>query len=249
MQYVDIKDAIEEQGLRIVIVKQLPSPWGVAAKAMMEFKGLKFVVAHQIPLTENHELLEWAGVNSAPVVAWKDEPPLNRWNDILFLLERLEPRRPLIPEVPAQRILTLGLSHEICGELGFGWNRRLDFARPKDGEDVSELGKKWGYRVSDAEMADARIVAFMRQLADIMIAQREIGSRFLVGNAITAADFYWAAFSNLVSIQPHSQCPMIPEARPIFENTPEEITSAIDPILIEHRDFIMQNYFKLPLEL
>ena len=87
MQYVDIKDAIEEQGLRIVIVKQLPSPWGVAAKAMMEFKGLSFVVAHQIPLTENHELLEWAGVNSAPVVAWKDEPPLNRWNDILFLLE------------------------------------------------------------------------------------------------------------------------------------------------------------------
>lgn len=249
MRYVDIKDAIKEQGLRIVIVKQMPSPWGIAAKAMMEFKKLKFVVAHQVPMGENRELLEWAGVNSGPVVAWNDQPPLNRWNDILFLLERLEPQRPLIPEAPADRALTLGLSHEICGELGFGWNRRLDFMRPRDGAAVSALGKKYGYRVSDAEMADVRVIAFMRHLADIMVSQREHGSRFLVGDAITAADFYWAAFSNLVSIQPHSQCPMSAEARPIFENTPEEIISAIDPILIDHRDFIMHEYFKLPLEL
>ena len=34
MHYADIRDAIEGRGLRIVIVKQLPSPWGVAAKAM-----------------------------------------------------------------------------------------------------------------------------------------------------------------------------------------------------------------------
>ena len=249
MRYIDIKDAVNARGLRIVIVKQMPSPWGVAAKAMIEFKGLKFAVAHQIPMGENRDLLEWAGVNSAPVVAWNDEKPLNRWTDILFLLERLETQRPLIPEVPADRILTLGLSHEICGELGFGWNRRLDFMRPRDGEDVSAFGRKYGYRTSDAEMAGERVIEFMRHLAEILVAQREIGSRFLVGDTITAADFYWAAFSNLVSIQPHSQCPMSAEARPIFENTPEEITSAIDPILIDHRDFIMHEYFKLPLEL
>ena len=34
-----------------------------------------------------------------------------------------------------------------------------------------------------------------------------------------------------------------------FENTPAEITAAIDPILIEHRDYIMRTYYKLPLEL
>ena len=39
------------------------------------------------------------------------------------------------------------------------------------------------------------------------------------------------------------------DARPMFENTPSEIKEALDPILIEHRDRIMEKYFKLPLEL
>ena len=49
MRYVDIKEAIESDGLRIVIVKAMPSAWGIAAKAMIEFKGLDFLCAHQIP--------------------------------------------------------------------------------------------------------------------------------------------------------------------------------------------------------
>ena len=142
MQYVDINEAIQMQGLRIVIVKAMPSAWGVAAKAMIEFKELDFVVTHQLPMTENPELLAWSGVNSGPVVAWNEEAPINRWNDILFLLERLNPKKRLVPENAIQRIQVMGLSHEICGELGFGWNRRLDLIRPGDDGVVSEFGKK-----------------------------------------------------------------------------------------------------------
>jgi hypothetical protein len=42
---------------------------------------------------------------------------------------------------------------------------------------------------------------------------------------------------------------MNPDARPMFLNTPVEITAAIDPMLIEHRDRIMRTYYKIPLEL
>lgn len=61
---------------------------------------MDFVTAHQIPMAENPELLAWSGTNSAPVVAWNDEPPINRWDDVLLLLERLAPEKRLVPEDP-----------------------------------------------------------------------------------------------------------------------------------------------------
>ncbi|MDE0842331.1 MAG: hypothetical protein OSA42_09065 [Porticoccaceae bacterium] len=249
MRHIDIKRAIAADGLRIVIAKAMPSAWGIAAKAMMEFKGLDFSVAYHVPRGDNLDLLTWSGVNSAPVVAWNKEPPINRWNDILFLLERLAPDSPLVPQAPEERMRMLGLSHEICGELGFGWNRRLGMLRPTNGAAVSAFGLKYGYRDTDAKNATPRVIAFMRELACVLKSQRTQGSQFLVGNSVTAADFYWAAFSNFVVIQSAEECPINPAARPMFENTPAEITEAIDLILIDHRDFIMQTYYKLPLEL
>ena len=71
----------------------------------------------------------------------------------------------------------------------------------------------------------------------------------VVGQSVTAADFYWAAFSNFVAIQPPEEMPINPAARPMFEHVPAEITAAIDPILIEHRDRIMHTYYKLPVDL
>lgn len=250
MPYVDIKQAIEADGLRLILVRGMPSAWGIAVKAMMEYKSLDFILGPQMPMAENPELLAWSGTNSAPVVAWKDEKPINRWDDILLLLERLAPEKPLVPEDPGERIQLFGIGHEICGELGFGWNRRLDLLRPADGASgPSEFALKYGYRDEDAELANARVIALMRTLAAILKAQKERGSDYLVGESVTAADFYWAAFSNFVAIQPPDLMPIDPAARPMFENTPAEIKAAIDPVLIEHRDRIMSTYFKLPHEL
>ena len=38
-----------------------------------------------------------SGQNSAPVVAWRNEKPINRWLDILLLAERLAPQPSLLP--------------------------------------------------------------------------------------------------------------------------------------------------------
>ncbi|MGB0637530.1 MAG: hypothetical protein ACPGN6_08995 [Gammaproteobacteria bacterium] len=249
MKYATMDEIIESDGLRLVIVKDMPSAWGVAVKAMLEHKGLDFLMGHQIAMSENPKLLAWSGTNSGPVVAWNDEAPINRWNDILCLIERLAPEKPLVPENVKEQIEVMGISNAICGELGFGWNRRLDMMRPPDGEEPSDFGKKYFYRETDAALANERVIALMSELSSRLKDQANKGSQFLVGTSVTAADFYWAAFSNFVVIQSAEECPINPQARPMFENTPAEIVDAIDPILIKHRDEIMSSYYKLPLEL
>ena len=59
MKYADVNHVIQADGLRIILLRGFPSPWGQATKAMMEYKGLSFVAG----------ALEAGGENSA-VVAW-----------------------------------------------------------------------------------------------------------------------------------------------------------------------------------
>lgn len=253
MEFISIAELIKKPGLRLVLVQGTPSPWGQAAKAMMEYKGLTFAVAPQIPGGDNRELVDWAGVNSGPVVAWNDERPINRWNDILFLLERLAPHKPLVPDDAAGCVHMLGLAHEICGELGLGWNRRLSLFQPamQSGQApalVAAMSRKYGYNESDVALANQRQIGMLNLLAAELKAQRARGSSFFIGNGVTAVDFYWAAFCNIFDILPLAQCPIAPGFRPMFETIDSAVKAALDPVLLEHRDRMMRTHFKLPME-
>lgn len=253
MKFLSVAEVIKRSGLRLVLVQGAPSPWGQAVKAMMEYKGLEFVVAPQIPGTENAELVAWAGVNSGPVVAWNDGRPLNRWNDILFLLERLAPHRPLVPDAPAERVQLLGLSHELCGELGLGWNRRLSLFKPaiQSGQapsGITAMSRKYGYNESDVAATNQRQIEMLNLLSSILDSQRDKGSAYFVGSALSAVDFYWAAFSVIMDILPDAQCPVAAGARSMFENIDARVKAAISPQLLEHRERILRAHFKLPME-
>ena len=250
LHYTDIDELIAGDGLRLVLLRGFPSPWGQAAKAMMEHKALDYAVGALQAGGENAAVVAWAGTNSAPVVAWNDEAPLNRWDDILLLLERLGPERPLVPSDPALRAEVYGLSTLICAPLGFGWNRRLigAQARVAAGKPMGLMGEKYGYNTVDGPLAETRTVAFLDYLAARLRRQADAGSGYLVGDQITAADFYWAAFSNLLRIQPPDECPLDDAIRPGFEAVPPALEDA-DEILIEHRDRIMRAHFKMPMEL
>lgn len=254
MQFIDIDDAIRRDGLRLVLVAGTPSPWGQAAKAMMEYKGLEFACAAQIPGGANEALVAWAGINSGPVVAWNDEAPINRWDDILFLLERLGPQRPLLPEERSLRVRALGLSIELCGELGLGWNRRLALFQPPmqsatPPEAVANMARKYRYNEADVALADARTVASLQLFAAELKAQQARGSDYFVGDGLTAVDFYWAAFCNLFDVPPDAIVPMAAGFRPMFEQMTETVKAALDPVLVAHRDRIMQAHFKIPMEM
>ena len=123
---------------------------------MIEYKGLLYRADHLILGAENIELIDWAGINNAAVVAWDTIAPVNRWDDILFLLERLA------PEKSDERALCLGLAHLIGGELGIGWNRRLSMFHPSiQSENLSEtiqnMASKYGYNYLDVRLATQRV--------------------------------------------------------------------------------------------
>ncbi|MFT4563968.1 MAG: glutathione S-transferase [Gammaproteobacteria bacterium] len=253
MEILEIGDLRERSGLRIVLVAGAPSPWGQAAKAMIEFKGLDYSAGHLIPGDANSEVVEWSGVNSGPVVAWNDEKPIDRWNDILFLLERLAPNKPLVPDDPQDRVEFFGMAHEINGEFGLGWNRRLMMFGPilesgQAPDGMKLMGDKYNYNKTDAELASRRIVGTLTQLSNRLKKQKAAGSNYFIGSSPTAMDFYWTAFSNLVEIISWEKIPVAEPMRPLFDQGDPAIAAAFDSMLREHRDRFFDQYFKSPME-
>ncbi len=237
---------------KIIVVKGFPSPWSVAAKAMLDFKGLDFVCGPQIPGEENAALKAWSGTNSAPVVAWNDEPPVNRWDSILHLIERLEPNNPLLPPDPQSRTQVMGLAHELCGELGLGWNLRLILfaaigasgAMPPQ---IKTQTGKYGFRKNDVEKANERVQQTLKFFSHHYETQRNQGSRFLVGDSLTAADFYWAAFCNLIDLPGEEVIAISPQARGLIESMAPLFSKHLDPELSAHRDRILKEHCRLPM--
>jgi glutathione S-transferase len=254
LQYRSFEEVRNHPGLRIVLVKGVPSPWGQAAKTIFEVKGLEYVAAPWIGGEANAEIVAWGGEASAPIVAWAQKKPVNRWVDILYLAERLAPKPALIPADVVQRALMIGLSQEICGEMGIGWNRRLQlfapaFASGQAPEGVTRMGSKYGFNQADAKAAGERTAASLRALSAQLKSQYGRGVKYFVGDALSALDIYWTAFSNLLDPLPKEQCPMPDAYRPGWKVADPVVKAALDPILMEHRARIFAECFRNPMEL
>src|SRR5262249_53664931 len=122
-EYVSVEEAIGRGGLRMVVVGGVPSPWGEAAKGIFHIKRLEWVAVRLA--YDSEPLAKWAGERGAPVAVYERERPRSGWAEILLLAERLAPTPSLLPSNPPDRALAFGLAHEICGEEGLGWARRL----------------------------------------------------------------------------------------------------------------------------
>jgi glutathione S-transferase len=149
--------------------------------------------------------------------------------------------------------LVVGLSNELLGEWGLGWCKRLQFAGP-----ISTQSSGWDkllkteYGLSGDDVpsqAEQRIVAILKMLTQRLRDQKSSKSPYLVGNKLSAADVYWATISNLVRPLPPAKCPLSDHLREIFGNPGAAVDAAIDPILIEHRDYIYNTYLELPVDL
>jgi glutathione S-transferase len=254
LHYRSFEEITDHPGLRIVLVKGMPSPWGQAAKTIFEIKALDYVAAPWLVGEPNDEIVAWGGEASAPIVAWAKEKPIHRWIDILYLAERLAPEPALLPANATERALMIGLSHEICGELGIGWNRRLQLFAPAYASGsppagVGRMGSKYGYRESDVEAAGKRTADSLRALTAQLKSQYARGTHFFVGNSLSALDIYWTAFANLLDPLPKEQCPMPDTWRPAFVASDPVIRAALDPLLLEHRSRIFREHFRDPMEL
>ncbi len=253
-KYVSVEEAITRRGVRMVVVGDVPSPWGEAAKGILHIKGIAWAA---VRLTYDSELLkEWAGQRNGPVLIYENERPRSGWADILLFAERVSPAPSLLPADAAERSLVFGLAHEICGEEGLGWSRRLQLVHAgllNSGgfpERVSKyLGKKYGYRPEAGVAAGRRVAELLGMLVRRLKAQQQIGSRYYVGDALTAADVYSATFTAMFDPLPPEQCKMDAGTRAAFSTRDAQISAALDPILFEHRDMIYAEYLELPLSL
>ncbi len=187
---------------------------------------------------------------------YEDERPRSGWVEILLLAERLGPEPRLIPEDPKARALMFGLAHEICGEEGFGWVRRLMLMHQLTGPGVPDvaremgeyMGRKYGLTPETGAAAARRTAEILTLLSERLLGQREQGSRFFVGEALTAVDLYWATFAALLDPLPHELCPMPKGIRGSYLLSDPDVRKAADPILLEHRDFVYREYLALPLD-
>ena len=253
-QYVSVEEAVQHGGLRMVVVGSVPSPWGEAAKGMLHIKGIEWVA---VRLVYDSDLLEkLAGQRNGPVAVYENERPRAGWAEILLLAERLAPAPPLLPADPAERALVFGLSHEICGEAGLGWSRRLRLIHLglQNAGGFSErvakyLGAKYGYSPEAATAAGPRVAALLAMLAGRLKMQREAGSPYLVGHSVTAVDVYSAAFAAMFRPLPPEHCEMDTRTRAAFELRDADTDAALDPILLEHRDMMYAQHLELPLSL
>src|SRR5208282_769492 len=254
LQYRSLEEIIDHPGLRIVLVRGVPSPWGQAAKTIFEIKGLDYLAAPWQPGEPNENIATWGGETSAPIVAWAKEKPINRWIDILYLAERLAPKPSLIPTDVTERALMIGLSHEICGQMGIGWNRRLQLFAPAYASGspppgISRMGGKYGYSESEVKAAGERTAASLNALAMQLKSQYARGVHYFVGDSLSALDIYWTAFANLLDPLPREQCPMPEARRPGFTVSDPVVKAALDPLLLEHRMRIFRECFRNPMEL
>jgi len=254
LKYSSFEEIVDRPGLRMVLVTGVPSPWGQAAKTIFEIKGVDYVAAPWLGGEPNENIAAWSGASSAPIVAWGKEKPVNRWIDILYLAERIAPKPALIPAEPTQRALMIGLSHEICGELGIGWNRRLQlfapaFASGSPPAGISRMGEKYGFNEHDVKAAGERTAASLSALATQLKSQYARGANYFVGDALSALDIYWTAFANLLDPLPKEQNPMSEGLRRGFTASDPVVKAAMDPILLEHRSRIFRQHFRDPMEL
>ncbi len=241
-------------GLRLVLLRGVPSPWSLAARAIFDLKRIPYAKVWLSPEDAPGALPDWTGQTSYPAAMWEDERPRSGWAEILMLADRLGPEPPLLPADPDERAIVFGLSHEICGEMGLGWCRRLAkierrMEQVPDDPMVETFLRKYGSGEDGFAVAAARGPEIVRMLADRLQAQREAGRAFLVGSQLTAADVYWAVFSNMVALLPPEKLPLSEPLRAIFATDDPDIARALTPALLRHRDWIYERYLKLPVEL
>lgn len=257
-EYLSVEEARERGGLRLVLTAGVPGPWGEAAKGLLHVKGLAYTRVRQEAAGANEALVAWTGHANAPVAIYGDERPRAAWTELIWLAERLAPTPPLVPSDPAERAWMFGLIHEIAGEQGLGWSRRLMMLHqglglplPDDHparQSLRTLAARYGYSPESAEAAPERVAGILRLLAGQLAEQHAAGRRFLVGSALSALDIYWAAFAALLDPLPADQCPMPENLRASYTVTDPTVRAALDPALLAHRDLVYRDHLALPLD-
>jgi len=248
MKYHSVAEARDMPGLRLVLTEGMPGPWAEAAKSILNYKDIEFIPVSQTAGEANEDLRDWTGQTTAPVAVYNDEPVRYTWLDILMLAERLAPEKPLLPAELEQRALVVGLSREVAGEDGLGWNRRHYMLSPamamdEPPEGMLRMARKYGWSESALQRAAGRIGDILAYFA----GRLEAGD-YIVGDSVTAVDFYLANFMGIFRPLSPEMNPMPEFLRRIYSEPVPELEGFLSDALFKHRDMMYERYIDTPLE-
>ena len=259
--FIEVEEARGRSGLRLVLTRGVPNPWGETVKGIFHMKRIPFAPVSQYPGEPNAALREWTGQTSGPVAVWEDEPPKVSWGPVLHLAERLEREPPLLPVDEENRIAMLGLCEELAGEDGLGWHRRRHsmVAWPTDDRGVGPLPaanvrriqQKYGHSSAPevAEASIARMIVIVGAMAARAEAAQARGERYLIGGRLSALDILWAGFCGLFVPIPEAICILPPEIRALYTMEEPRVRAAFTPALLAHRDFMYTHHLEPPTQL
>ncbi len=252
MKYIEPAAAREMDGLRLALTAGAPAPYSLAARAIFDHHGVNYVPVLQVGGAANEDLLAWTGHRNAPVAVYNDETPRTGWLEILQLAERLGSGPSLVPSDIDERMLMVGLANELIGENGFIWNLRVVMLGLAGPERVAEERKRnpmysqYGYSEEAAAQGLVRAQAVLKRLTVQLVAQRKAGSRYIIGDTLSALDIYWVYFSQAVKTFPESLCPMPAPMRKAYDIV-SGMLGEQDDILVEQRDGVLAEN-RLPMD-
>lgn len=252
MEYLSVEEGREADGLRLVLVAGTPGAWGECVKAVYYVKGIDYKPVAQLMGEANDDLQQWTGQTSAPVAANNDERIRITWENMLWQAEQLAPEPRLIPDNAKDRVAMFGLLREFAGECGFAWDRRLQSIAQAGGPDVAPLltylANKYGYSEAELAASYTRTSQLLELCSDTLEAQKAKGSAYYIGDSLSALDIYSAVLIGImIRPLPEEKIPMPEAMRFGFSDNHPSQNSAGD-IVFEHRDYIFEQYLKLPMD-
>ena len=261
------------RGVRYTAVPECPAPISEPLKQLLWIKRVPAArVAHPadpaigLPFLSDaagSQLLQQATAQTSwPVLFHEDERPRTAWLEQLELVERLGAAGTpaLFPKDPAHHAAMVGMVHLIMGERGFFWMRRLLHVSAREPGGVFE--QKYSAE-GDLAAAPGRVLELLRHFDAVLQRQEASGSHYLVGDALSAADVYWA-FASMLCITPPPEL-IAPdklnghfgEAMPartameflhVFAPTNGPFDVAVTPRLRAHQEHIVRTHCNFPLK-
>jgi hypothetical protein len=254
-EWLTLKEGLTAAGLRIAPVREVPSPWSELCRALFHVKRIPVALISardsQLGLSE----LKTATAQEAlPVVFWESERPRAHWLEQLSLAERLAESPRVLPDLPTERAIVIGLLAELCAEGGFGWHRRLlmihrlltESAYGARARAIGHyLAAKYGYPGASLVESRRRCEVIVAAFAALDVAKQG----FFTGKSLSALDLGWASFAALIQPLPNDLCSMDPMWRDLYTWTPAETAPVKVAELLAHRDHIYRGWMELPVSL
>ena len=247
------ESASMEKGTRVTFVPGVQAMFSEALKNLCYVKKVPLTrVLHPIMGVDEKtqedrqaKLYELTSQTSLPTMFYDDERPRNVWIEQLALTERIGTKDSpkLIPDNFELRVDMFGLCAIILGEDGLTWNMRILIDTP--------LAQKYGYSEEASSSAPEKISEVITLIDRRLEAQEKQGSRYLVGDALTAVDIYWATMSMTILPVPLEIMPKTKQNQGMlmyFAANSEipEIANALTERIKDHQQYILTTYCETP---